>query len=262
MRTAEEGAMRRQECFAIIIVGKNVIFREGFARTLRAANFGILASVSCADDLLPMKRQLQPPLFLIVHSGGNFDGALEQIECFRDQYPDGPIAVVAGHYRLGEMASAFRAGANGCFVDDMPCDEFIKSVERVMMGETLVPTACLSFVLDAGGDHLRERVPRSEQQQARLVTTETPTTPRLSPRERSILGCLIEGESNKSIARKIDIAEATVKAHVQAILRKIRVRSRTQAAIWGMHNRSQTRPEDNDSLPATSDGNKPLVGVR
>jgi DNA-binding NarL/FixJ family response regulator len=213
---------------------EDVIFREGFARTLRSANFRILASVSRADDLLPRKIQLQQPLFLIVHSGGNFDGALEQIESFRDQYPDGRIAIVADHYRLDEMASAFRAGANGCFVDDMTCDEFIKSMDLVMMGETIFPPL--------------------------LVTTENPTTPQLSPRERSILRCLIEGDSNKCIARKIDIAEATVKAHVQAILRKIRVRSRTQAAIWGMNNRSQTRPENTNSLPIAPDGNKPPAG--
>jgi DNA-binding NarL/FixJ family response regulator len=261
MRTGGEGTMRRQECFATIIVGKNVIFREGFARTLRSANFRILASVSRADDLLPRKIQLQQPLFLIVHSGGNFDGALEQIESFRDQYPDGRIAIVADHYRLDEMASAFRAGANGCFVDDMTCDEFIKSMELVMMGETIFPAACLSFVLGPGGHHLREVVPRGEEGQGPLlVTTENPTTPQLSPRERSILRCLIEGDSNKCIARKIDIAEATVKAHVQAILRKIRVRSRTQAAIWGMNNRSQTRPENTNSLPIAPDGNKPPVG--
>jgi hypothetical protein len=55
-----------------------------------------------------------------------------------------------------------------------------------------------------------------------------------------------------------------VKAHVHAILRKIQVESRTQAAIWGMNNRSLTRPEHNSSLPVTSDGNKQLadaVGV-
>ncbi|TIV05318.1 MAG: hypothetical protein E5W02_28205, partial [Mesorhizobium sp.] len=57
----------------------------------------------------------------------------------------------------------------------------------------------------------------------------------LSNREKSILSCLIEGESNKTIARKIDIAEATVKVHVKAILRKIRVRNRTQAAVWAMN---------------------------
>jgi DNA-binding NarL/FixJ family response regulator len=251
--------MRRQECFSAIVVGKNILFREGFARTLRSANFRILASVSCADDVLPRKLQLHQPLFLIVDTGGNFDATLEQIEIFRDQHPDGRIAIVADQYRPGELASAFRAGANGCFVDNMTCDKFIRSIELVMMGETIFPAACLSFVLDPDGDHLRRTAPRDEEDQALLVPAESPTTPQLSPRERSILRCLIEGESNKCIARKIDIAEATVKAYVQAILRKIPVQSRTQAAIWGMNNRSLTRQENNSSLPVASDGNKPLA---
>ena len=73
--------------------------------------------------------------------------------------------------------------------------------------------------------------------------------PPLSPREKSILRCLVNGDSNKCIARKIDITEATVKVHVKAILRKIRVQNRTQAAIWGMNNRALTRPAS-DSTPA------------
>jgi two-component system nitrate/nitrite response regulator NarL len=63
---------------------------------------------------------------------------------------------VADHYRLGELVSAFRAGANGYFVDVMACDVFIKSIELVMMGETIFPPAFLSFVLDPEGDPLGE----------------------------------------------------------------------------------------------------------
>ena len=74
------------------------------------------------------------------------------------------------------------------------------------------------------------------------LRTEDAIAPLLSPREKSILRCLIEGDSNKCIARKIDIAEATVKVHVKAILRKIRVQNRTQAAIWGMNNGLLKRP--------------------
>jgi two-component system nitrate/nitrite response regulator NarL len=61
---------------------------------------------------------------------------------------------------------------------------------------------------------------------------------------------LIEGNSNKSIARKIDIAEATVKVHVKAILRKIRVQNRTQAAIWGMNNESLMHFANGQTLPS------------
>ncbi len=249
--------MRRRQSFATILVGKSILLREGLARILRSANFRILASVSCADDLLASKLQQHQPLFIVVHTGDDFYAAVEQIEIFRDQHPGGRIAIVADHYRLSELVSAFRAGANGYFVDVMTCDAFIKSMELMMMGETIFPPAFLSFVLDPEGNRLGEAVPGGKNNQAILVTTEDALAPQLSPREKSILRCLIEGGSNKCIARKIDIAEATVKVHVKAILRKIRVQNRTQAAIWGINNGSLTRPV-NSSLPSTSDMSRQL----
>src|SRR3989442_11815798 len=146
----------------------------------------------------------------------------------------------------------------------MTCDAFTKSMELLMMGETFFPPA-LSFVFDSEGDdlgkevgHPGEAAPGDEDNQAILVTTDDAFAPQLSPREKSILRCLIEGDSNKCIARKIDIAEATVKVHVKAILRKIRVQNRTQAAIWGMNNGSVIRLANNSSPPSTFDVRKPL----
>ena len=72
---------------------------------------------------------------------------------------------------------------------------------------------------------------RPEQPKA----TEMGTTPALSPRQLTILRHLIVGDSNKSIARKVSLSEATVKVHVKTILRKIRVHNRTQAAIWALN---------------------------
>ncbi|WP_247832040.1 response regulator transcription factor [Bradyrhizobium sp. 200] len=239
--------------FATIVVGKSALLREGLAGILRSANFRILASVSCADDLPPNKPRQPQPLFLIVHTGNDFDPTLEQIELFRDRHPGGRIAVVADDFRLNELVSAFRAGANGYFVDVMTCDVFIKSVELVMMGETIFPSAFLSFILDSEGNHPLEAARSDENGEAILVTTEDTIAPQLSPREKSILRCLIEGNSNKCIARKIDIAEATVKVHVKAILRKIRVQNRTQAAIWGMNNAAIS-----NSPPSISDASKRL----
>ncbi len=255
-RTGWEVTMRQRQSFAIILVGKSILLREGLARILRSANFRILASVSCADDLLPSKHQLHHPLFLVVHTGDDFDAAVEQIELFRHQHPGGRIAIVADHYRLGELVSAFRAGANGYFADVMACDVFIKSIELVMMGETIFPPAFLSFVLDPERDRLGQAAPRDENNQAMLVRTENTFAPQLSTREKSILRRLIEGDSNKCIARKIDIAEATVKVHVKAILRKIRVQNRTQAAIWAMSNGS--RLANNSSPLSASDVSKRL----
>src|SRR5258707_5803249 len=132
MRACWEGPVRQRQSFTIILVGKSILLREGLARILRSANFRILASVSRADDLLPSKLQPHQPLFLVVHTGDDFDAVVEQIELLRDQHPGGRIAIVADHYRPRELVSAFPAGANGYFADIMPCDVFIQSMEPVM----------------------------------------------------------------------------------------------------------------------------------
>ena len=250
--------MPRQQAFATILVGKSILLREGLARILRSANLRIVASISSANNLLPSKPQLHHPLFLIAHTGDSFDAAIEQIGIIRDRHPTARIAIVADRYRLGEVISALRAGANGYFVDVMTCDIFIKSIELLMMGETIYPPAFLSFVLDPEINQPDDAVPREEQEQMILIATDDTIEPQhLSPREKSILRCLVEGDSNKCIARKIDIAEATVKVHVKAILRKIRVQNRTQAAIWGMKNGSLA-PANNNSSVSAADANKLL----
>jgi DNA-binding NarL/FixJ family response regulator len=245
--------MRRQQSFAIILIGRSVLIREGFARILRSANFRILASGASADDLPSARVQSRQPLFLLIHTGDDFEAVIDQIENFKDRHQGARIAIVADRYRLEEMVSAFRAGANGYFVDIMTCDVFVKSMELVMMGETVFPPAFPSFVLDAKAGNAA-----ATSNHAILVTADDTVAPQLSPRENSILRYLIEGDSNKSIARKIDIAEATVKVHVKAILRKIRVQNRTQAAIWGMNNGSLIRPASNNSASSINELTKRL----
>ena len=227
--------MGKRVTFPTTIVGKSSLLREGIAKILRSANFRIVASVSSADDL-PGRVQADHPLFVIVHTGDDFDFVIGQIEFFKDSYPDGRIVIVADRYRPDELVSAFRIGANGCFVDVMTCDVFVRSLELVMMGETVIPPAFLSYVFDPEDHQSADNTHAENGERAILAADIGDPAPQLSPREKLILRCLIEGNSNKSIARKMDIAEATVKVHVKAILRKIRVHNRTQAAIWGMNN--------------------------
>lgn len=253
--------MRRRQSYGMVLIGKNVLIREGISRILHAANFRIAVSASSPAEL-PSSLQTEQLMFLIVHTGDDFDLAREQIGYVKDRYPDARIAIVSDNYRPVELASAFRAGANGYFANVISCDAFIKSVELVTMGETVFPPAFLSFALD--GNRERETPPLSESERAILVTSEDAISPQLSPREKAILSCLIEGDSNKCIARKIDIAEATVKVHVKAILRKIRVQNRTQAAIWGMNHGSLVRAASGRALTAVDPGRgiaKPLAVI-
>jgi two-component system, NarL family, nitrate/nitrite response regulator NarL len=259
LREGWEVIMRRRQSFATVLIGKNVLLREGLSRILRTANFRIQGAVSCADDPIPSTLQQHQPLFLIIRTGDDSSSTVEQIELLRERYPNGRIAIVADHYRLNELVSAFRAGANGYLVAAMTTDAFIKSIELLMMDQIVIfPPALLSFVRDTEARPLGAAESRHESGRAILEEEEDTaakdaTAPQLSPREKSILHYLIEGDTNKCIARKMDITEATVKVHVKAILRKIRVRNRTQAAIWAMNNGSLTRSADKNSLSVISE---------
>ena len=251
--------MRRRP-IATILVGRNSLLSEGLAKILRSANFRILASVASADDLLASKTPPPQSLFLLVHTGDNFDAAVAQVQLVRSRHPDGNIGVVTDRYRLDELALAFRAGANGYFVDVMTCDAFVKSLELMMMGHAIFPPAFLSFVLDSESDEqLDEAASDSDRNEPDLIATKDVISPELSPREKTILRCLIEGDSNKSIGRKMEIAEATVKVHIKAILRKIRVQNRTQAAIWWINKEAPTQraisraPQESKTASASRD---------
>jgi two-component system nitrate/nitrite response regulator NarL len=180
-------------------------------------------------------------ILLIIDAADNLSAAIRQVEVFKDRRPTGRIAILADHDQPNDIASAFRAGANAYFIKVAPCDALIKYLELVMLGETILPAAILSTVVDRTDDPQGDRAGADSVYDVSKAMEESLETsdddmPRLSDRERCILNCLIAGDSNKTIARKIEIAEATVKVHVKAILRKVRVQNRTQAAIWAMSN--------------------------
>jgi two-component system nitrate/nitrite response regulator NarL len=236
---------------------------------LSAADFSILGSASGVDDPLLSSLPQEQPILLIIDASDDFDTALGQIESFKHRHPAGRVAVLAHEHQLTDMVSAFRLGANAYLVNVATCDTFIKSLELIMLGVTLLPPEILAFISDrqdrsrnghAAGhndhaavdeDDADDGHPDGDDDDSRddgeMVGTEVGTnehaseakssyTPRLSARQQAILRCLIQGDSNKTIARKMAIAEATVKVHVKAILRRIRVHNRTQAAIWAMSN--------------------------
>ncbi len=250
--------MRRRP-FATVLVGPSALLREGLTRILSAAtDFRILASASRVDELVWTALPRNRSILLIIDAGDDLNAAVGQVELFKKQHPAGRIAILADHNQPSDIVAAFRAGANAYFIKVAPCEAFIKSLELVMLGETILPAVILSLILDRtdvdDSDHEHEAVACDVRTVAgEYLEAECSETPRLSARERCILNCLIEGDSNKVIARKIEIAEATVKVHIKAILRKIRVHNRTQAAIWAISNGSSIAAVgDRSSAPANA----------
>jgi two-component system nitrate/nitrite response regulator NarL len=234
--------MIEQRICGTVIAGPNVLFREGLIRILGAENFQILCAASCID--LPSLEKLSDyeAVLAVLDASEDLNAALEQIELIKRMCPTWRVAVLDVNNQLGNAVSVYRAGASAYFVKIASPAALVKSLELVMLGETIVPAAFIPFVLghefhdeSDGSHHVGRRNADSADLQEELpVTGEGAAMRQLSPREKTILRYIIEGCSNKVIARKIAISEATVKVHVKSILRKVRVHSRTQAAIWGL----------------------------
>ncbi len=254
-----------------VLVGANVLLREGLARILSAADFSIIASTSCADDHVLSTLPQEQPILLVIDVSDDFDAGLRQIVSFKQRYPGGRVAMLADQHQLTEMVSAFRVGANAYLAKAATCETFIKSLELVILGVTFLPAEILTLISDRqacsrngraaddghadedddGGKDV-EIVGADVGMNKWVPSAESSHAPRLSARQQSILRCLVQGDSNKAIARKMAMAEATAKVHVKAILRKIRVHNRTQAAIWAISNGSFI-PAKDDASPASEE---------
>ena len=228
------------------IVGPNPLMCESLSRTLQDSAFEIVGTASHIDELNePILKLLpaQPTALLIIDARDRPADAIDQIELFRRSCPEGRIVVLANRCEPGDVTSVFRSGANAYFSTIATCDDFIKSLELVMQGQTILPSEGMSHLHNyepspSDGAQTTARVAKRRSANNAPQTVGTTEAPGLSKQERHILRCLAEGSANKVIARDCKIAEGTVKVHVKAILRKIKVQNRTQAAIWALNNRS------------------------
>ncbi|RWO54243.1 MAG: response regulator transcription factor [Mesorhizobium sp.] len=243
--------MMTGESFTTVLVGPSELLREGLSRILDATKFRVLFSAACVHDLLEKPLAQHRSILLIIDVGGtDADANFAQIAEFKAIYPTSHVVALADHCRSTDIVSAFRAGADGYLIKVAAYDTFIKALELVMLGQTVLPAETSTAIQEirhdlkpGAADELTKVVVNVEHEDHELSI--------LSNRENCILRRLIEGESNKAIAREIDIAEATVKVHVKAILRKIRVRNRTQAAVWAMNHGMLTPASGN--APSGSD---------
>lgn len=241
--------MTRQS-FITVLVGPSELLREGVSRILNEEDFRILFSTASVNDLLQKPLPHHRSILLIIDIGGaDAEAEFAQIAEFKAIYPASHVVALADHCRTTDIVSAFRAGADGYLTKIAAYDTFIKALELVMLGQTVLPAETSMFIQDIRqgskneptAEPIADELPKVEDK----VESGDQEKVILSNRENCILRRLIEGESNKAIAREINIAEATVKVHVKAILRKIRVRNRTQAAVWAMNHGMLTPPSGN-----------------
>jgi len=212
----------------VLPICNNPLLRLGLQQLLSDTQFNIWQDpVDDAADLPGLPEEA--PVLFIVDGNSQSDGAADLVRHLKSRFPAGRVVILADQFDTGKVAAAWSAGADGFCLPTMPHDVLVRTLELVMLGESMVPSAVLrSGAIDAV---LSQKQPHQDDSAAGPGLSDLKACG-LSARETEILECLREGAPNKIIARKLDITEATIKVHVKAILRKIGASNRTQAAMW------------------------------
>ena len=204
----------------VLLVDDHTMFRSGVKALLqRHSDFEVVGEAP--DSLEGVKRAaaLKPQVILLdLHMHGI--SGKDSVKLFLEAAPQSHIVMLTVSENAEDLLDSLRAGASGYLLKNIETETLLDSIRRAADGDSVVSpqmTGKLVRGLQAVSD-----------------ATSAPQKDALSPREREILLHLAKGSSNKEIARNLDVAESTVKIHVQHILRKLNLSSRVQAAVYAI----------------------------
>jgi DNA-binding NarL/FixJ family response regulator len=190
----------------ILIVDDHPLFRAGFHAVLEGSDLeaGVLSVSSVPEALQTLQRDGDIGLVLLdIHLKG--DDGFSALKKIGERFPTTACILISGDEGDGVAARAVASGASGFIPKSFTADEMVAAIQQVLAGEVFVPVSNAPARVDE---------PHS-----------------LTLRQLEVISMLGRGFSNKEIARALDVAERTVKAHVSAVFEALNVRNRTQAVL-------------------------------
>ncbi|HSF22886.1 MAG TPA: response regulator transcription factor [Blastocatellia bacterium] len=199
----------------LLVVDDHALIREGLRQTLRrlADDVDILEAANRAAAL--ESAALNPDLDLVLLDL-NLPGEVgfSALEALRNQYPELPIVVLSGNDDREIVRGAIERGVLGFVPKSSSNEVMLSAIRLVLSGGVYLPPQ----ILDMRAPASAEKVDRGAQLN-------------LTQRELDVLALMLQGKSNKLISRELGLAEGTVKIHVTAVLKALRVTTRTQAVV-------------------------------
>lgn len=202
----------------VLLIDDHALFRVGLQGLLERRGIGVVATVGTGQEGLRLVPELMPDVVLLDMRMPDMSG-LEVLKSLRKAGATMPIVMLTTSDDERDLVEALRSGAQGYLLKDIDPEELVEVLGDIVAGETVVAPDLMGVLAKVvqEGDAAAQR-------------TLSPFAS-LTPRELEILRHLAEGQSNKVIARNLGISDGTVKLHVKAILRKLDVHSRVEAAV-------------------------------
>lgn len=220
---------------AAVIACRSSVFRAGLRQMLLGSRFMVLDEAFDGASGLPCSPDTMP--VLVVIDGDCYSAnTAETVAQLKAQCPRARIAVLAERFEPASVLQAYSAGANGFLSTTVGTDALVASLQLLMLGEAVFPAGMVVAMMRTLGVNQK---PQSVELTAVSQPQPSSTDSQFSHRELEILRGLRDGAPNKAIARKLDVAEVTVKLHVKSLLKKIGAENRTRAAIWASQYLSQ-----------------------
>ncbi len=206
----------------VLIVDDHVLFSRGIKSLLqRHPEFEVVDEV--ADGLEGVKRaqSLRPDIVLMdLHMPGV--SGREAVGFIVEAVPAARVLMLTVSEDTDDLVACLKAGAAGYLLKNIDMESLVDALRRVAKGESVI------------SPQMTTRLVRDVRLQARPEPAPAGERDKLSPREKEILVCLARGDTNKEIARRLALAESTVKIHIQNIFKKLGLNSRVQAALYAV----------------------------
>ena len=204
---------------SVIIIDDHPLFRKGVADLIAMEpSLHLVGEATNGASGVRLAQETNPDLILLDLNMKGMDG-IETLRRLREADLDARIVMLTVSDSEEDVVAALRAGADGYLLKDMEPEDILDSLRRASEGR---------MVISRQLTELLARALRDEQRPQR------PDEAGLTPREEEILRLIAKGYSNKLVARELDLAVGTVKVHVKHILKKLRLRTRVEAAVWAV----------------------------
>jgi two-component system, NarL family, nitrate/nitrite response regulator NarL len=263
------------DCRAVLVSEKRLL-RDGLKEMLQKSRISVIGEAPNIPDLIVAMETQPGPELVICHitCDQSPEAARELVYGLRERFALAKLVVLADSCTRPLLSSFIGADVNAILLTSISSEMLQRSLELVLVDHRLFPAEIMSLIMDsamarlpvysapvgrpiiAGTSPLSGRVHDDETALPAIMPSEAQAKVALSKREHQILDCLVCGLPNKSIARELNITEATVKVYVKGLLRKIKVSNRTQVAIWALQ---QSHPLGTDQAVASIETLSPPV---
>ncbi|WP_311222987.1 MULTISPECIES: response regulator [unclassified Acidovorax] len=226
LASTSDCASASASALSVLVVDDHTLFRRGLIALLgQYKGLRVAGEAGDAAEAMRLAPVVRPHVILLDNHLPGVRG-VDAIRGLREAAPDARILMLTVSEDGNDLAQALRNGAQGYLLKTIEGDLLADAIHRAARGDTVVSPEMIGRLVQA----LQQPDPAA-QAVAEPAAPQAEHTP-LSPRELEVLGEIAHGASNKEIARTLDIAETTVKIHVQHILRKLGLSSRVQAAVY------------------------------